>query len=204
MSWLLVPVLLFPCIWGCALGLAWREASGVGILLRQPEEDDDAGIRVDRKCSPSFEGLLTRRFQLDLSAGFLGSVLDGGFGLRPISGNGVVGMVPHVQGQFSIRGDQLEVIGPGSERLSAVEGRDRAGVFRLVSVDRYRPEEECAESDSTRQMFHDSFSQKTEFISSSRVIVNINVSADGGDGDVRRHRFLTDPPEVSRLDRVWA
>jgi hypothetical protein len=204
MSWLLVSVLLSLCIWRFPFGLARREASGVGILLRKPEEDDDAGIRVDRKRSRPFERLLTRRFQLDLSAGFLGSMLDGGFGLRSISGNGVVGMIPHVQGQFSVGGDQFEVIGPGSKRLSAVQSRDRAGVLRLVGVDRHRPEEERAERYSTRKMFHDSFSQKTEFISSSRVIVNINVSADGGDGDVHRRRFLTDPPEVSRLDRVWA
>jgi hypothetical protein len=101
MRWLRVPVLLSPCIWGCAFSLAWRKASGVGILLRQPEEDDDAGIRGDRKRSRSFKRMLTRRFQFDLSAGFLGSMLDGGLGLRPINGNGVVGMIPHVQGQCS-------------------------------------------------------------------------------------------------------
>lgn len=52
-------LLLSLCACGFALGLTRSEASGVGILLRQPEEDDDSGIRVDRKRSRPFERMLT-------------------------------------------------------------------------------------------------------------------------------------------------
>lgn len=35
-------------------------------------------------------------------------------------------------------------------------------------------------------------------------MLNITVSADGGDGDAHRRRFLMDPSEASRSGRVWA
>ncbi len=138
---LLMPVLI--SLGGCVLvlGLAWYEASGVSFLFRQLDEDDDLGIRVNRKGSGSLQHILSGRFQLDLSTGFFSSMLDGGFRSCTVSRDIRVRMIRHVQGQFSVRGDQLEVIGPGSERLSAVEGRDRAGVLRLVGVDRQRSEE---------------------------------------------------------------
>jgi hypothetical protein len=196
---LLVPVWLSFCRCGLAFGLAWCEASGVGILFRQLDEDNDPGIRVDRKRSGSLQHVLSGRFQFNLSAGFFSSMLDGGLRSRALSWDALVRMIHHVQGQFSVSGDQFKVIGARGECLSAVEGCDRAGIFCLVGGNWHCPEEYCAQRDRAQQMFHDPVSQKVSFISLlQRLMLHVSASVNGGDGDAHHLLFSMDPPEVSR------